>query len=56
MVFNSPVTEPEFLMQWYENVTKNVQLLMNKLIDALPQPGQLLGPHQSVHKKAESLF
>lgn len=28
---------------------------MNKLIDALPQPEPLLGPHQSARKKAESL-
>lgn len=34
---------------------KNVQLLMNKLIDASPQPEQLSDPHQSVRKKAESL-
>ena len=28
---------------------------MNKFVDALPEPEQLLGPHQSVRKKAESL-
>lgn len=33
---------------------KNVQLLMDKLIDALPQLEWLLGPHQSVRKQADS--